>query len=105
MRVGKLGFKRDNKPLWRPPNRASNKARVDHCRLADDGRPIEPLSSIVAPTLVIHGTVDPMFPLEQGQALADEIPGATLLSLEGGGHGVARAVWETIARAILEHTV
>ena len=45
-----------------------------------------------------------MFPLEHGEALAEEIPGATLLTLEGAGHGVDRADWETIVRAILEHT-
>jgi pimeloyl-ACP methyl ester carboxylesterase len=62
------------------------------------------LSSIKAPTLVIHGTADPMFPLGHGQALAQEIPGATLLTLEGGGHGVDEADWHTIVPAILDHT-
>jgi pimeloyl-ACP methyl ester carboxylesterase len=62
------------------------------------------LSSIAVPTLVIHGTADPAFPLEHGKALAEEIPTATLLALEGAGHGVDRADWETIARAIVEHT-
>ena len=41
--------------------------------------PSAPLSSIAAPTLVIHGTADPMFPPEHGRALAEEIPGARLL--------------------------
>jgi pimeloyl-ACP methyl ester carboxylesterase len=63
-----------------------------------------PLSSIGVPTLVVHGTADPMFPLEHGVALAEEIPGAQLLPLDGAGHGVERADWETIARAILAHT-
>jgi pimeloyl-ACP methyl ester carboxylesterase len=45
-----------------------------------------------------------MFLLEHGEALAEEIPGARLLQLDGAGHGVARADWETIARGILEHT-
>jgi pimeloyl-ACP methyl ester carboxylesterase len=86
--------------------RAHNFAATQNHDLIGDGkRPNEALSSIVAPTLVIHGTADPMFPLEQGQALADEIPGARLLTLEGAGHGVQRADWETIARAIVEHTV
>jgi pimeloyl-ACP methyl ester carboxylesterase len=62
------------------------------------------VSSITAPTLIIHGTADPMFPIEHGEALAQEIPGARLLPLEGAGHGVDRADWETIARAILAHT-
>jgi len=67
--------------------------------------PREPLSTIAVPTLVIHGTADPMFPLEHGEALAREIPGARLLTLEETGHGVERADWEPIARAILAHTV
>ena len=46
-----------------------------------------------------------MFPLEHGEALAREIPGARLLTLEGTGHGVERSDWEPIARAILAHTV
>jgi len=64
----------------------------------------KPLSSIGVPTLIIHGTADPMFPIEHGQALAQEIPDARLLPLEGAGHGVERADWEIIVRAILVHT-
>lgn len=33
-----------------------------------------------------------------------EIPDARLLLLEGAGHGVDQADWETIVTAILEHT-
>jgi pimeloyl-ACP methyl ester carboxylesterase len=62
------------------------------------------LSSITAPTLVVHGTADPMFPIEHGEALAGEIPGATLLRLEGAGHGLEQADWDTVAAAILAHT-
>jgi pimeloyl-ACP methyl ester carboxylesterase len=79
-------------------------AAQNHDLIRDDGQPHEPLSSIDVPTLVIHGTADPMFPLEHGEALADEIPDARLLTLEGAGHGVDRADWETIALAIVEHT-
>ena len=68
-----------------------------------EGSP-KPRSSITAPTLVIHGTADPMFPIEHGEALAEEIPGARLLRLEGAGHGVDRADWEVVVEAILEHT-
>ena len=45
--------------------------------MAHDDEPHAPLSSITVPTLVIHGTADPLFPLGHGQALAEEIPGAT----------------------------
>jgi pimeloyl-ACP methyl ester carboxylesterase len=79
-------------------------ATQNHDMLADDRRPPETLSAITAPTLVIHGTADPMFPLGHGQALADEIPLAILLTLREAGHGVDRADWRPIVNAILEHT-
>jgi len=90
----------------RDVERAHNIAASENHGLAAEGEmPREPLSTIAVPTLVIHGTEDPMFPLEHGEALAREIPGARLLTLEEAGHGVERADWETIARAILAHTV
>jgi pimeloyl-ACP methyl ester carboxylesterase len=89
----------------RDVERARNFAAAqNHDAIPDDGRSREPLSSIAVPTLVIHGTADPMFPLAHGQALAEEIPDASLLTLEGAGHGVDREDWETIVRAIVQHT-
>jgi pimeloyl-ACP methyl ester carboxylesterase len=79
-------------------------ASENHAVLPEGEVPQAPLSSIAVPTLVVHGTADPMFPLEHGQALTEEIPGAKLLTLRGAGHGVDPTDWETIARAILEHT-
>jgi pimeloyl-ACP methyl ester carboxylesterase len=90
----------------RDVERAHNIAAAENHGLAAEGElPRALLSTIAVPTLVIHGTEDPMFPLEHGEALAREIPGARLLTLEEAGHGVERADWETIARAILPHTV
>ena len=79
-------------------------ALQNHDLIRDDGHEHGPLSSIVVPTLVVHGSADPMFPAEHGEALADEIPGARLLRLEDAGHGVDRHDWEVVAGAILEHT-
>jgi pimeloyl-ACP methyl ester carboxylesterase len=62
------------------------------------------LARIRAPTLVIHGTADPLFPLGHGEALASEIAGARLLVLEGVGHELPRAAWDVVVPAILEHT-
>jgi pimeloyl-ACP methyl ester carboxylesterase len=76
----------------------------NHVLLAEGELPPAPLSSIGVPTLVIHGTADPLFPPEHGRALAGEIPGARLLVLERAGHGVDRADWDTVAGAILTHT-
>lgn len=46
-----------------------------------------PLKDIAVPTLVVHGTRDPLVPFEEhGKRLATEIPGAQLLVAEGGEH-------------------
>ena len=80
-------------------------ASENHGLLADDDDlPRSRCRRSLSPTLVIHGTADPMFPLEHGEALAREIPGARLLPLEGAGHGVERADWEATADAIVAHT-
>jgi pimeloyl-ACP methyl ester carboxylesterase len=91
--------------IRRDLDRARNVAALqNHNAITGDDRSREPLSSIKVPTLVIHGTADPMFPLQHGEVLAEEIPGATLLTLERAGHGLDERDWETIVAAILEHT-
>jgi pimeloyl-ACP methyl ester carboxylesterase len=64
----------------------------------------ERLGGIAAPTLVIHGDEDPFFPRRNGVVLAAEIPGATLLTLPGIGHGVPRVTWPTVVDALSRHT-
>lgn len=80
-------------------------AMVNHGQL-DDGRdPGGSLADIAAPTLVVHGTADPLFPLAHGEALAETIPDAALLPLEGVGHELPPpADWDLVARAILRLT-
>lgn len=57
------------------------------------------------PTLVLHGTADPLFPIEHGEALAASIPGARLLPLEGVGHQLPPPhLWSLVVDAIVEHT-
>ena len=70
-------------------DRAANFAAAanhDRARLMTPDR-LAPLSNITAPTLVIHGTADPLRPLPHGQALAAEIPHARLEAIPGMGHG------------------
>jgi pimeloyl-ACP methyl ester carboxylesterase len=60
---------------------------------------------ITAPTLVLHGADDPLFPLPHGRALADAIPGATLLELPGTGHETPPPeTWDVVVPALLQHT-
>lgn len=69
--------------------------------LIDAGAPWpDRLGAITAPTLVLHGTEDPLFPLEHGRALAAEIPGARFLTMERTGHEVfPREVWDEVVPA------
>ncbi|MGA1841871.1 MAG: alpha/beta fold hydrolase [bacterium] len=46
-----------------------------------------PLKDITVPTLVVHGTKDPLVSFnEHGKRLATEIPGAQLFAVDGGEH-------------------
>ncbi|TGA95276.1 alpha/beta fold hydrolase [Streptomyces sp. MZ04] len=64
-----------------------------------------PVGQITAPTLVLHGTEDPLLPVEHGYALAAEIPGALFLAMPRTGHEVfPRNQWDTVVPAILDHT-
>jgi pimeloyl-ACP methyl ester carboxylesterase len=47
---------------------------------------LAPLSAITAPTTVVHGDQDPIFPPAHGEALAAAIPGARLHIVAGMGH-------------------
>ncbi|MFE3451784.1 alpha/beta fold hydrolase [Nonomuraea sp. NPDC059194] len=74
--------------------------------MIEGGEPIRArLGEITAPTLVLHGTADPLFPYGHAEALAREIPGASLVPLPGVGHQMPPyQVWDTVIQAIVEHT-
>jgi pimeloyl-ACP methyl ester carboxylesterase len=61
------------------------------------------LATIAAPTLVIHGTADRLVSPSGGRATARAIPGARLMTIEGMGHDIPRAVWPRIIGAIVEN--
>jgi pimeloyl-ACP methyl ester carboxylesterase len=63
----------------------------------------ERLRSVTAPTLVIHGTVDPLVHPMGGQDTAASIPRAKLLMIEGMGHAIPIPMWPQIIGAIAEH--
>jgi pimeloyl-ACP methyl ester carboxylesterase len=64
----------------------------------------ERLPGITAPTLVVHGAADPFFPLGNAEALAAEIPGATLRVLDGVGAELPGRAHADVAAAVLAHT-
>ncbi len=79
-------------------------SQINHFSLKPDPGMPERRDEIGAPTLVIHGDQDPVFPLGHGEALAQRIPGARLLVLEDAGHLMLEPTWDRIVPAILEHT-
>lgn len=76
---------------------------VNHYAMNFDGSSRD-FASIKAPTLVVHGDHDPVFPLPHGHALRDAVPGAKLLILQGAGHDLPGPLWDVFVPALLRHT-
>ena len=68
---------------YRPMSEAAYFRQLAACRGHDVS---QRLHQIKAPTLVIHGDVDPLVPLKNGLHLAETIPGATLIVYPNTGH-------------------
>jgi pimeloyl-ACP methyl ester carboxylesterase len=62
------------------------------------------LQEIRVPLLVIHGTTDPVFPIEHGIALSKAVPDSKVIRIEGGGHELHPADWDMIIGAVLAQT-
>jgi pimeloyl-ACP methyl ester carboxylesterase len=63
----------------------------------------ERLRNVTAPTLVIHGTVDPLVHPMGGKDTAASIPGAKLMMVQGMGHAIPIPMWPQIIDAIDKH--
>jgi pimeloyl-ACP methyl ester carboxylesterase len=63
------------------------------------------LGEVRVPTAIVHGSADPLFPVEHGRALAAAIPRATLVELDGFGHAtVPRDDWPRLVDVIVAHS-
>ncbi len=84
--------------------RGSALAQVWQARSPKDGaRPVpHNLDAITAPTLLLWGERDPVFPAADGARLAQILPNARLQVLEGIGHIVHEESPEATQRAILD---
>jgi pimeloyl-ACP methyl ester carboxylesterase len=58
------------------------------------------LQGITVPTVVIHGSEDPLIPVGGGRATAAAIPGAELVTIPGMGHDLPPGVWPRVVGAI-----
>lgn len=61
------------------------------------------LPAVTTPTLVIHGSADPMFPLSAGRTLANTVADGTWLPIAGMGHDMPSPLWPTLVAAIRRH--
>jgi pimeloyl-ACP methyl ester carboxylesterase len=91
-----LSYDRDHDPASAGRQLAAIIASGD--RTAELGR-------ITAPTLVVHGTADPLVRPSGGRATARAITGSRLMRVEGMGHDLPRAKWTELIDAIAENAV
>ncbi|MGY3611377.1 alpha/beta fold hydrolase, partial [Bradyrhizobium sp. Lot11] len=62
-------------------------------------------SRLDVPVLAIHGTSDPLFPIEHGEAFTRVVPNAELHRIAGGGHEIHDRDIDEMVRVIARHTV
>lgn len=61
------------------------------------------LRFVRVPTLVVHGSVDPLIRPIGGKLTAEAIPGARLEMIEGMGHDLPRGLWPRLTELIVGH--
>jgi len=62
------------------------------------------LGAVTAPTLVIHGLVDPLVKPSGGMATARAVPGARLMMFPDMGHDLPKPRWDEIIEAIVDNS-
>jgi pimeloyl-ACP methyl ester carboxylesterase len=80
---------------------------TNHSLVIQEGEPVRGRLSDLGdlPTLVVHGSEDPLFPPAHGRALAEAIPGARFIELDGVGHELPPpSTWDVFVDALVEHT-
>ncbi len=68
-----------------------------------DGNRRGRLRAIRRPSLVIHGTDDPLVPVEGGMDTAEHIPGARLELIPGMGHNLPEGLYDQLTDLITTH--
>jgi pimeloyl-ACP methyl ester carboxylesterase len=107
--VGSTGFERDEKATaaiaalsWdrghHPPGFMRQLAAI-----GATGDRTPRLRFVRMPTLVVHGSVDPLIRPLGGRMTAEAIPGARLHMIDGMGHDLPRGAWPTLVDLIAGH--
>ena len=64
---------------------------------------VDRLGEIDVPTLIMHGTLDPVVPVAHAHLMAQEIPDNESWIIEGLGHETPAALSAALARRLLAH--
>ena len=107
--VGSKGFRRDDSLVAEVAGRAWDRglhpqgfARQFAAMCATgDMRPL--LRNVRVPTLVMHGTDDPLIKPSHGKDTAKAIPGAEWKLIRGWGHDLPPGAWDLLAKEIADH--
>jgi pimeloyl-ACP methyl ester carboxylesterase len=59
--------------------------------------------AITAPTVVLHGSHDPMLRVGHGRAVAAAIPDARFVVIDGMGHDLPQPVWRPVVETLTEN--
>ncbi len=84
---------------WERGYDAAGTARQFHAITAGGNR-TRRLAGISAPTVVVHGTRDPLVRPSNAKLIARSIPGTELVMLDGMGHDLPEPLWPRIIEAI-----
>lgn len=107
--VGSPGFERDEAELERQAMRAWDRGAYPRgvlrhlAAIAATGDRTPRLRFVRVPTLVLHGTEDPLIRPVGGELTASAIPGAKLRWIEGMGHDLPRGAWPLLVELIARH--
>lgn len=73
------------------------------CAIVASGSRLKKLHKIKAPTLVIHGTADPLVNAKHAEIYAPLIPNSKLLMVEGMGHELPKGALAEVLPEIIKH--
>jgi len=68
-----------------------------------DGSRAERLRTVRVPTLVLHGSADPLIEPSGGERTAELVPGARFVLIEGMGHDYPTVYWDQLVELVTGH--
>lgn len=109
--VGSTGFQRDDAMVAEAAAAAYDRGAhpagfARHfAAMAATGDMRPPLRNVRLPTLVMHGSDDPLIRASFGKDTAKAIPNAEFRLIQGWGHDLPPGAWDLLANAVADHVL